>query len=125
MEIKNKHVAISYDNSGNCEFIATVKVINDRELNRLKNEKEKLSSEKQQKELELKEKVDANQEKIKHLLKKDLLLAKAIYDKFVDRGYIDENKDFDKEFFEYIYNDQPFARYPEEFAIILRKVESL
>ena len=44
MEIKNKHVAVALDNNGKCEFVAKVKVINDKELNRLINEKEQKKS---------------------------------------------------------------------------------
>lgn len=64
MDIKNKHVAIILDQSGNCEFVAKVKVINDRELNRLINESNLSLAKKQQKENELNQKVAANQEKI-------------------------------------------------------------
>ena len=33
--------------------------------------------------------------KLTHLYGNELLLAKALYDRFVDRGYLDENKEFD------------------------------
>lgn len=124
MDIKNKHVAIILDQSGNCEFVAKVKVINDRELNRLINESNLSLAKKQQKENELNQKVAANQEKISGIESKYVLLAKSIYDNFVDRGLIENNDDFQQDYYDFIFNDKEidFENAPEDFKTILRKV---
>jgi len=124
MEIKNKHIAVAYDNNGKCEFLAKVKVINDREFNRLLNEKEQHIAIQEQKELELKNQMLDNQEKIRKLERRDLLLAKSIYDNFVDRGLIDNDDPFQQAWYDYFINDIElnFELYPAEFSKILDKV---
>ena len=128
MDIKNRHVAVALDDSGKCEFLAKVKVINDREYNRLINEKEQKKAQREQKELELKNKVLDNQEKINELNSKvkhrDLLLAKSIYDNFVDRGLIENDDAFQQAWYDYFINDNElnFELYPIEFSKILDKV---
>ncbi len=124
MDIKNKHVAVACDNDGNCEFVAKVKVINDREFNRLTNEKEQKKAQREKEELELKNKVLDNQEKIRKLEHRDLLLAKSIYDNFVDRGLIENDDDFQQAWYDYFINDIDLAieQYPAEFSKILDKV---
>lgn len=124
MEIKNKHVAVALDDNGKCEFLAKVKVINDREYNRLVNEKEQKKAQREQEELELKNNVLDNQEKIRKLERRDLLLAKSIYDNFVDRGLIENDDAFQQSWYDYFINDIDLAieQYPAEFSKILDKV---
>lgn len=128
MEIKNKHVAVALDENGKCEFVAKVKVINDKELNRLINEKEQKKSQREQQELELKNKVLDNQEKISKLEckvdERDLLLAKSIYDNFVDRGLIENDYAFQQAWYDYFINDIDLVieQYPADFSKILDKV---
>lgn len=130
MEIKNKHVAVALDDSGKCEFLAKVKVINDREYNRLINEKEQKKAQREKEELELKNKVLDNQEKINKLNCKvehrDLLLAKSIYDNFVDRGLIENDDDFQQAWYDYYFNggELPTQDTPDEYRKILLKVAS-
>ena len=128
MEIKNKHVAVALDKNGKCEFLAKVKVIDDRELNRLINEKEQHKAQREQEELELKNQVLDNQEKIRKLEckvdERDLLLAKSIYDNFVDRGLIENDDAFQQAWYDYFMNDIDLVieQYPAEFSKILDKV---
>ena len=124
MDIKNKHVAVALDEDGKCEFVAKVKVINDREYNRLVNEKEQKKAQREKEELELKNNVLCNQEKIRKLERRDLLLAKSIYDNFVDRGLIENDDAFQQAWYDYFINDAElkFELYPAEFSKILDKV---
>lgn len=124
MEIKNKHVAVALDDGGKCEFLAKVKVINDREYNRLINEKEQKKAQREQEELELKNQVLCNKENIAKLNRRDLLLAKSIYDNFVDRGLIENDDAFQQAWYDYFINDAElkFELYPAEFSKILDKV---
>lgn len=126
-DIKNKHVAVAYDNFGNCEFVAKVKVVNDKEYNRYLNEQENCKQRKQEKELELKNQVVSNQEKIEKLEKRDFLLAKSLYDNFVDCGLLVNDQKFQQDFFDYIFNGTEIKveETPTDFQIILRKVGNL
>ena len=127
MDIKQNHVAVAYDNSGNCEFVAKVKVINDKELNRLLNEQEQRKTRELAKNEELKAKVISNEENIRKLAKRDFLLAKSIYDNFVDRGLLNDNDKFQQDFYDFIFNDIELVveDTPNDFQIILRKVGNL
>ena len=127
MEIKNKHVAVALDDGGKCEFLAKVKVINDREYNRLINEKEQKKAQREQEELELKNKVLNNQEKIRKLERRDLLLAKSIYDNFVDRGLIENDDAFQQMWFDFYFNNGELnlEQAPQEYKTILAKVGNL
>ena len=127
MDIKNKHVAVAYDNDGNCEFVAKVKVINDKELNRLLNEQEQRKQHQLLKKEELKQKVISNEENIRKLRQRDFLLAKSIYDNFVDRGLLNDNEKFQQDFYDFIFNDADLVveDTPNDFQIILRKVGNL
>ena len=126
MEIKNKHVAVALDDNGKCEFLAKVKVINDRELNRLINEKEQIKSQREQEKNELKKQVLDNKENVAELKKKLVFLAKSIYDNFVDRGLIENDDAFQQAWYDYYFNggELPTQDTPDEFRKILVKVAS-
>ena len=61
---------------------------------------------------------------IDKLFNNNVYLAKALYDNFVERGYIDEDKEFDDAFYSFMFENQPLDvnKAPEEFKNILRKV---
>ena len=124
--MKDKQVAVVYGENG-CELLAEIKVVSQQESHKLANEYEKNKSKKLKEEKEHKEKTRRLEENVRHLLCRDLLIAKAQYDKFVDRGLIDENKEFDKKFYDFIFENKPLqpSEYPEDFKKILEKVVSL
>ena len=55
----------------------------------------------------------------------DYFLAKSIYDNFVDRGLIEDDDQFQKEWFDYIFNGEEIKHEPQEFKDILGKVVKL
>ena len=118
--MKDKLVAIVVEN-GACSFIANVKAVEQQELNKLKNECEQNKSSK----LALESK-HVNEHK--HLCAKikshELFLAKAIYDNFVDKGILEIDKNFEHDWFDFIFNgcELKLDNAPEEFNAILRKV---
>lgn len=125
MDIKNKHVAVAYDNNGNCEFVAKVKVVNDRELNRLLNEQEQHKQQKLLKLEELKKRIGKNEENIGLLEKVSLCFhAKSIYDNFVDRGLIDNDDDFQQMWYDYYFNDKELVldNAPQEYLKIFERL---
>ena len=125
MDIKQNHVAVAYDNDGNCEFVAKVKVVNDRELNRLLNEQEQHKQHKLLEKEELKKQVSANKENIDTFTKGFIgIIAKSIYDNFVDRGLIDNDVDFQQMWYDYYFNEKELdlTKAPQEYQTILRKL---
>ena len=124
--MKDKQVAVVCGENG-CELFADIKVVSHQESHKLANEYEKNKSKKLKEEQEHKKKTESLEESIRHLLCRDLLIAKAQYDKFVDRGLLDENKEFDQKFYDFIFENKPLLpkEYPEDFKKILEKVGTL
>ena len=124
--MKDKQVAVVYGENG-CELLAEIKVVSHQESHKLANEYEKNKSTKLKEEQEHKKKTKSLEESVRHLLCRDLLIAKAQYDKFVDRGLLDQNKEFDKKFYDFIFENKPLSpqEYPEDFKKILEKVVNL
>ena len=124
--MKDKQVAVVYGEDG-CELLADIKVVSQQESHKLANEYEKNKSKKLKEEEEHKKKTESLEESVRHLLCRDLLIAKAQYDKFVDRGLLDENKEFDKKFYDFIFENKPLkpSEYPEDFKKILERVVKL
>lgn len=124
MNDKNKHVAIAYDENGKCLLVSKVKLVNDLELNKLFNEQH----ERESKELKEKQKIEDTFEKLwsctSDINKRNIFIAKATYDRFVDRGFIDEDKEFDKTFFDFVFNgcELDYEKMPNEFKTIFEKV---
>ena len=65
-------------------------------------------------------------QRLERLENKDLLLAKSIYDNFVDRGLIENDDQFQQDYFDFIFNDKEldFDKAPIEYKKILEKVGS-
>ena len=124
--MKDKQVAVVCGENG-CELFADIKVVSHQESHKLANEYEKNKSKKLKEEQEHKKKTESLEESIRHLLCRDLLIAQAQYDKFVDRGLLDENKEFDQKFYDFIFENKPLLpkEYPEDFKKILEKVGTL
>lgn len=127
MENKQILVAVLYDKEKKCERVAKVYYVSQNEYNALVNEQEKFANKEQRsKEQELKDKTLISQ-KIEKLEKRDIMLAKSIYDNFVDRGDIEDDAQFQKDFFDFVFNDESLneLKMPKEFKKILRKVGNL
>ena len=60
------------------------------------------------------------------LNERDIFIAKSIYDNYVERGYIDEDEEFDKKFYNYVFNNCAFKEEDlnEDFVKILNKVRA-
>ena len=120
-DVKKNHIAVVIGKNG-CESIAKVKVVNDQELAKLKNELE-LNNNKNINE-------EHNHKKEHQRLFKELdglkcLLAKSIYDSFVDRGLIENNDAFQKAWFDFFFNDGQkldFYDTPYEYQKILERL---
>lgn len=124
--MRDKQIAVVYGNNG-CEFIADIKVVSQQEYNKLANECERNKTKKTKEERDIKDRTKGLETNIEHLLCRDFVLAKSIYDRGVDRGYIDEDKNFDKAYFDFILEGKPIDSkiFPNEFKKILERVEKL
>ena len=122
--MKEKLVAIKYDELGKCEQVAIVKNVQDNEYKKLKNE------EHEHKELELSKEQKLNDrlcvlEKDNH--NKTFLIAKNIYDNFVDRGLIEDDQEFQQMFYEHVMfgKDLTLNKVPSDFSKIWDYVRGL
>ncbi|MBO7716030.1 MAG: hypothetical protein J6S85_20870 [Methanobrevibacter sp.] len=122
--MRDIHVAVAYDNNGSCCSIAKVKAIGKEEFNKLTNEAEEKKNCDIAKKYEVEKRINIHNDSIYKLEKKLFYVAKSIYDKFVDRGYIEDDVEFQNEFYEHIFNDKPIdeEKIPEELKQILRKI---
>lgn len=127
MEEKRKLVAISYDRENKCEKILEVVNMTEKDYKKCLNEQAINENKQIEKELRINKHIQNQNKEIEHLANRDFVLAKSIYDRGVDRGYIDENKEFDKAFYDYIFENKPIDSklLPDEFKKILERVESL
>lgn len=108
--------SLSLDNE--CEQIMPIVKKSDEEYNELKNQEHKFKHEKKLKEKALIKRVDKLEGKI---TKHDLIIAKGIYDNFVDRGLIEDNDEFQTMWYEHIFNgvELDLVLFPSEFQTIL------
>ena len=67
------------------------------------------------------------EQQVKHLHKTELLLAKSIYDNYVIRGLLEQNEQFEKEWFDFYFHNKELncENAPKEFNEILTKVGNL
>ena len=116
-----KLIAISTNGSNN---ISLVKSVNEQEYKKLINDQAKRLAKGEKLALEHNEKHKQLEEGLSKAKKNELLLAKSVYDNFVDRGLIENNEDFQKESFDYYFNDKEISldNVPQEYEKILKKV---
>ena len=121
METKTKFVAIKYASDGTCEHVLECKNLTKSEYNKLVNQanihkdKELLEKSKILKDLDV-------------LTKKafihDCILAKAMYDVNVERGFIELNEHFEDCFRDFILGKGEFPQeLPLEYELILKTVK--
>lgn len=118
--MKDKLVALVIEN-GKCKLLCDVKSIEKQEYNKLLNEQEEHKAN----ELRKEEKHNKVHIGLKGKSKEhDLLLAKCIYDNFVDKGLINADPQFDNEWFDYFFNgcELKLDNAPQEYEKILDKV---
>ena len=120
-------VATFYDKENKCQRVAKVKYVEEKEYNRLFNEQEQYLNDQDNKEKHLNDYCNNATKRLEKLESKDLLLAKSLYDNFVDRGLINDDDKFQKDFYDFIFNscELDIRNTPNDFQIILRKVGNL
>ena len=120
----NKLIAISTNGSNS---IALVKSVNEQEYKKLINDQEKNLAKGEKKAREHEEQHNTIDKKLTHYASLQCVLAKSIYDNFVDRGLIENDDQFQKMWFDFYFNDKELDlnNVPEEYKKILVKVVAL
>ena len=119
-----KLIAIATNGSNAVSLVKSVdeqeykKLINLQEKNLANGEKLALKHTKQH------ERFDKAQE---HYTKLELVLAKSVYDNFVDRGLIENDESFQQVWFDFYFNggELPSENTPKEYQDILERLAKL
>ena len=122
--MKEKLVAIKYDELGKCEQVAIVKNVQDNEYKALKNEEnEHLQNQLKEKETLIKELKCLERENDN----KDVWIAWSIYSTFIMFGYIEEENNFNSMLYEHVMEGKELdlSKMPSEFETILNYVRGL
>lgn len=124
--MNNDYILVAVTN--NESKVLLVRNVTKDEYNRLLNQQEKYNNEQIAKDKELEKTLNKHFKSIVNLKQRDLYLAKSIYDNFVDRGLIENDDQFQQEWFDYFFgaeSDELFniEHAPKEYVKILEKVE--
>lgn len=124
VKIMNKLIAISTNGSNS---IALVKSVNEQEYKKLINEQEKNLAKGESKAREHEQQHNSIDKELEHFTTLQCVLAKSVYDNFVDRGLIENDDQFQKMWFDFYFNDKELDlnNVPEEYEKILAKVVAL
>lgn len=119
MRVKDKFVALEMNSDNTCKRVLICKNITDGEYKKLINEQNKAK----QKELDHDHDICFEIAKAKSdIVGYEIFIAKSVYDNFVDRGLIDDDDDFQKAWFDFIFEKKKISAFPKEFEIILERV---
>lgn len=123
--MKNDNVLVAISKKEDSVFL--VKNVSNNEYNALLNNQSAKEQSDLDKEHRFKKHLDQHDADIKHLYKHELILAKSVYDNFVDRGLLENDEDFQKLWFDYYFNDGELdlENAPEEYKKILAKLGEL
>ena len=120
----NKLIAISTNGSNS---ISLVKSVNEQEYKKLINDQEKRLAKGEKLALEHEQQHNNIDKKLTHYASLQCVLAKSIYDNFVDRGLIENDDQFQKMWFDFYFNngELDLDNAPKEYKDILVKVVAL
>ena len=124
MEKNDLLVAVHVDEKGDCDGVSKVVTLTQSAFNELKQQASRYHDIKDKEKQELINRVDKIDKRLSKQEILNLLLAKSIYDNFVDRGLIENNEQFQNDYFNFFMNDVPFSvqNAPNDYVKILAKV---
>lgn len=111
-------VAVAYTNDKSCKEIYKVINVDEQEFKKLVNQK----NEYKDSELKaLEQKRIAHDRLVKRVETHAYIIAKLVYDSYVERGYFEPNELFEKMFYDHIFNGKDFdvSNIPDEYQTIL------
>lgn len=119
-----KLIAISTNGSNG---VSLVKSVDEQEYNKLINNQEKHLAKGEQLAIMHNKQHERLEQNIMHFYKTELLLVKSIYDNYVIRGLLEQDNDFEKEWYDFYFNgkEMNLEKAPKEFNDILKKVGNL
>ena len=117
-------IAISTDGSNT---ISSVKSVNEQEYKKLINLQAERQAKRESKAREHEEQHNNIDKKLTHYASLQCVLAKSIYDNFVDRGLIENDDQFQQMWFDFYFNGGKLEldNAPNEYVDILEKVVAL
>lgn len=120
----DKLIAISTNGSNG---VSLVKSVNEQEYKKLINAQEKHLAKGEKLALEHEQKHKLEKQAVEHFERTQIILAKSVYDNFVDRGLIENDDDFQQMWFDFYFNDKKLdmEHCPQEYTKILDKVGNL
>lgn len=123
MNNDKKLVAISKDQ----KQVFLVKSISEQEYKNLLNEQENELSKKQLEKQKQEKEIYNIQNNVGKLFLRDIILAKSIYDNYVNLGLIENDNDFQKMFYDFYFNNGVLSleNAPKEYNAIMEKVGKL
>ena len=128
MPQRDRYVAFALNEEGKCSECLDVKMVTKEEQNALKNQSAELKAFKKKEEKTHREEHSTIEKSLKHFTMLELVMAKSVYDNFVDRGLIENDDGFQQAWFDFYFNGGELPREkdaPKEYQDILRKVVSL
>ena len=117
-------IAISTDGSNT---ISSVKSVNEQEYKKLINLQAERQAKRESKAREHEEQHNTIDKELEHFTTLQCVLAKSVYDNFVDRGLIENDDSFQKAWFDFYFNNAhiPNVNFPKEYQNILERLASL
>ena len=111
-----KLIGILYDDNGKCAKVIEIKNVCLNEYNKFVEQEHECEQNKINEYVALRKRIGLCFELVET---QKLYLAKALFDSFVDRGFIDDDIDLQKQFYEHIFNGADFKSENEHFNKIL------
>ena len=120
----NKLIAISTNGSNN---VSLVKSVNEQEYKKLINAQAERLAKGEKLAIEHNKQHECVEKRLNHYASQQVVVAKSIYDTYVDRGLIEKDEEFEKMWFDFYFNEKELDlnKVPQEFNKILVKVVAL
>jgi hypothetical protein len=118
-DLRTRFVAIELNDNGTCKKVLSCVNLTESEYQKLLNES--LASKQHGLAKAQKQKKDI-ENICNDIANEYLLLAKSIYDNFVDRGLLEEDEELQKQFYDFIFNGGDFVPTNPDFMKILNKI---
>ena len=126
IEVKNMNKLIAISTNGS-NSIALVKSVNEQEYKKLVNAQAERLAKGEKLAIEHNKQHEYVEKRLNHYASQQVVLAKSIYDTYVDRGLIEKDEDFEKMWFDFYFNEKELnlKKAPQEFNKILVRVVAL
>lgn len=124
---KDRLRTIVENSKGDIVFFGETKMIDKQEEMSYKNRNEKYKSTCEKQAREHSEEHENIDKQLNHFIDLECVLAKTIYDNFVDRGLIENDDQFQQMWFDFYFNDKELdlKNAPKDFVKIFEKIRGM